>query len=55
MRTVVKRVNAAKTIEVTDDPYEFLSLMVKLMKYADPGVYAMLPIKEDRPPPEDDV
>ena len=49
MRTVVKRVNRAKTIEVTDDPYEFLSTMVKLMKYAEPGVYAMLPINEDRP------
>ena len=54
MRTVVQRVNAAKTIEVTDDPFEFLSLMVKLMKYAPPGVYAMLPIDEDRPPPEVD-
>ena len=50
MRTVVKRVNNAKTITVTDDPYEFLSLMVKLMKYATPGTYAMVEINEDRPP-----
>ena len=50
MRTVVKRINKAKTITVTDDPYEFLSLMVKLMKYATPGTYAMVEINEDRPP-----
>ncbi len=52
MRTVVKRVNKAKTIEVTADPYEFLSTMIKLMRYAPEGVYAMFPINEDRPPEE---
>ena len=51
MRTVVSQVNGARTIEVTAEPYEFLSTMVKLMKYVKPGMYAMVEIVEDRPAP----
>ena len=52
MRKVVRKVGRSRDIEVTDDPFEFLSTMVKLMKYTEPGVYAMVLIDEDRPPEE---
>ncbi len=52
MRYVANKLEKARTIEVTADPYEFLSLMVKLMKYAEPGVYALVAMKEDVVPEE---
>ncbi len=52
MRKVVRKVGRSRDIEVTDDPFEFLSTMIKLMKYTEPGVYAMVPILENRPPEE---
>lgn len=55
MRYVVNAVNDAKTVLVTDDPYEYLGAIMRSFKNAPQGFYAIVAIDEDTPSEPDPV
>ena len=56
LRSVVGVLNRAKTFTVSEEssPVEWVRLTVRLMNQIGEGPYAVIPIVEDRPPPEPD-
>lgn len=50
MRRVVRKVDKARTFELTGDTFDDISAIAKVLKRLDPGVYAAVEIDEDTPP-----